>query len=112
MAIRFYPEPLRSIAAGSITTGYTAIGSAFAHPIYWIHLVNNTDADMTFSWDGIADHLFLPSGGFIVMDVTANQVNNSVGLFFAIGQRIFVEQTTSAPTTGIVALASFYAIGG
>ncbi len=108
-AIRFYPEPLRSIGFGSITNSYNAIGSPFAHPISWIHLVNDTDAALTFSWDGTDDHLYLPAGAFLVMDVTTNQ-SATGGLFFVVNQRIFVEYAISAPTSGIVTLSAFYAI--
>lgn len=107
--VRLYPEPLRSIAAGLIVGTYTTVGSAFAHPIYWIHLVNDTDSALVFSFDGIDDHLYLPSRGFLVMDITANQAGNASGLFFSIGQRIWVQSAVSDPTTGIVTLSAFYA---
>ena len=108
--VRLYPEPLRSIAAGSISGSYNTIGSPFDHPIYVIHLVNDTDKAMTFSWDGIDDHLYLPAGGFLVLDITTNHAPNSSGLYFSVGQRIFVAEATVAPTTGIVTLAAFYAV--
>ena len=111
-AIRFYPEPLRSIAAGLIGGGYQPVGSAFAHAIYWIHLVNDTDVALVFSWDGVTDHVFLPSGGFLVMDITANQTKTDLVLFFSVGQKIYVNNVTSDPSTGIVSLSAFYASGG
>lgn len=107
--VRFFPEPMRSIAAGLIVGTYTPVGSAFAHPIYWIHLVNDTDAALVFSFDGVDDHIYLPSHGFLVMDITTNRAANSTGLFFAIGQRIWVQSAVSDPVTGIVTLSAFYA---
>lgn len=108
--LRLFPEPLRSIAAGSISSSYNTVGSPFQHPIYWIHLVNDTDAALTFSWDGIDDHVYLPAGGFLVMDITTNHAANASGLFFSIGQRIWTASATSDPTTGIVTLSAFYAV--
>jgi hypothetical protein len=107
--VRLYPEPLRSIAAGSISGSYNTIGSGFTHPIYIIHLVNDTDAAMVFSWDGVTDHEYLPAGGFLVLDITANQAGSSAGLYFSIGQRIWVAEAVGAPSTGIVTLSAFFA---
>ena len=39
-------DQLRSLAAGSITTTYSPVGSGFAHQVRILHLVNNTDGDM------------------------------------------------------------------
>lgn len=108
--LRLYPEPLRSIAAGLIDNTYRTIGSPFQHPIYWMHLVNDTDSALTFSWDGIDDHVYLPAGGFLVMDITTNHAANASGLFFSIGQRIWTREAIITPTTGIVTLSVFYAL--
>jgi hypothetical protein len=108
--LKLFPEPMRSIAAGLIDDTYRTVGSAFQHPIYWIHLYNGTDQAVTFSWDGTDDHLFLPAGGFLVMDITTNHAQNAAGLFFSIGQRIWVREATVTPTTGIITLSAFYAV--
>ena len=108
--VRLYPEALRSIGAGLIDNVYRTVGSAFQHPIYWMHLVNDTDAALTFSWDGIDDHAYLPAGGFLVMDITSNHASNASGLFFSVGQRIWTREATVTPTTGIVTLSVFYAV--
>jgi len=47
-AIRFTPEPLRSLAFGSIVAGYTAIGTALANPVRILLLQNFTDKTLTF----------------------------------------------------------------
>jgi hypothetical protein len=107
--VRLYPEPLRSIAAGSISGSYNTIGSGFAHPIYIIHLVNDTDVALVFSFDGTTDHLYLPSSGFLVLDITTNRAGSSAGLYFSVGQRIWVAEAVGAPTTGIVTLSAFFA---
>lgn len=107
LAIRLYPEPLRSIAFGSIGPAYMGIGTAFAHPVRILYLTNQTNALLLFSFDGVTDHLALPAGAFILLDVTANKTITS-GCYLAQGTRIYVKQS-AVPTSGSVYLTVFYA---
>ena len=108
--VRLFPEPLRSIAFGSIGSSFNTVGSPFAHPIYITHLVNDTDVALVFSWNGVDQHLYLPSGGFLVLDITANKAGYASGLFFSVGQRIYVAEAFTPPTSGIVTLSAFFAL--
>lgn len=107
MAIRLYPEPLRSLAFGSIGAAYMGIGTPFAFPTRIFYLVNQTDALLFFSFDGVTDHLALPAGGFILLDVTANKALGG-GCYIAQGVRIYVKEN-GIPTSGSVYLTAFYA---
>ncbi len=109
LAIRFLPETLRSLAAASISGTYMGIGSGFIHPIRLMVLINDTDALLTYSWDGIDDHLVLPSHDQIVFDVTSNKSQVGGVLSFAAGTRIYVK---GAPSTGSTYLSAFYGAGG
>jgi hypothetical protein len=108
-AIRLYVEPLRSLAFGSISGTYTGIGTGFLNPcrIYWLQ--NDTDVLLTFSWDGVTDHFVLPSGAFVLLDVTTNRTDIGRSLDIADGQRTYV---MGSPTTGAVYLTSFYGLTG
>ena len=104
-----YPEPLRSRAFGFINdVTYTAIGSAFQNAVRLIHLQNLTDTDVTVSWDGVTDHLYLAAGAFVIFDVTANRDQQGIGFFFSVGTRLYARSVTSDPTLGVVALSAFY----
>lgn len=104
-----YPEPLRTLAFGFINdVTYTTLGSSFVNPTRLIHLQNLTDVDVTISFDGVDDHLYVASGGFVLFDVTTNRDAQAVGLFFSVGTRLYVRSVSGDPTLGVVALSTLY----
>lgn len=119
LAVRFYPETIRLRIAANISGTYLPIGAAVAtatnnqypllNPARQFILQNFTDVTLTYSWDGINDHLQLPASGQFVDDVTTN--NTSVGGSFTMpqGQIIYVK---GAPTVGQTNLSVFYGAGG
>lgn len=109
LAVRLYPETLRTLAFGSISAVYTGIGSALDNPCRIFYLLNATDVLLTFSFDGVNDHLVLPSGGFILLDVTSNMSLTGGSLSISQGQRIYVK---GSPTSGSVYLSVFYGSNG
>lgn len=109
LAIRFYPETLRSLAFGSISGTYAGIGTPFIHPIRVLVLINDTDTLLTYSFDGVNDHLVLPSHDQIVLDVTSNKSQVGGVLSIAAGTRIYVKGTAGAGSTY---LSAFYSAGG
>ena len=106
LAIRLRAETVRTLGFASIGVAYMGIGAAMAHPIRIFHLQNLTDALLTFSFDGINDHLVLPGNAFILLDVTSNKTITT-GFFLSEGDRIYVKQN-GVPTTGAVYLSVFY----
>jgi len=108
LAIRLLPEPLRSIAFGSISGAYAGIGPIFVHPSRILLVQNFTDAILTYSFDGLVDHFQLPPNGFLLLDVTTNQVKES-GFFIAQGTRIYVKGT---PSLGQANVSTFYGYDG
>jgi hypothetical protein len=106
-AIRLRAEPLRSLAAASIGTSYTALGDPLVNPARIIHLQNATNADIVWSMDGINDHGFLAAGAFILLDITANKSLDQ-GEFIAIGTQFYVDYPDTQPTTGAVYLSVFF----
>ena len=68
---KLFPETLRSLA-GPFTGSYQAIGTPLVNPSQIIKFTNNSNVDVTLSWDGVNDHGFIPAGSFTLLDVTTN----------------------------------------
>lgn len=94
-------DNLRSLAFGSISGTYAAVGVPFLHPVRLICLTNTTDGDMLFSDDGVNDKLFIPAGGFKLFDLTTNRFNGAQYWVLPIHTQLYVKQST-APTLGAV----------
>lgn len=107
LAIRVLPEPVRSLAFGSISGTYAAIGTAFANPIRIIFIQNLTDKSLMFSFDGTNDHFPLVAEAFLLLDVTSNS-SVSQGFFLAQGTKMYVKDLGSAATIGDVYVSVFY----
>lgn len=107
LAIRFLPDTLRSVGFASLSAAYIGVGAALTRPARIIYVYNVADADLLFSFDGINDHFFLPSAGYILLDITANKTIDT-GFFLAEGQRLYVKENGVATTTGNVYFSVFY----
>src|SRR5271170_4158851 len=92
-------DPLRSVAFGSITASYTALGSSFAHPMRLFRIINNTNGDMLFSFDTVNDNIFVPAGSFVLYDLTTNREESITYFVFAIGTQLYIKYST-APSSG------------
>lgn len=107
-SVRMLAQPLRSLAFGSISGTYAAIGTPLGQMVRIIHVSNLTDQTMTFSFTGNTDHFVLPSGSFILLDLTANEIGDG-GWFVSEGTQLYVKQTSTPPTSGAVYVSAFYA---
>ena len=105
----FRAEPLRTLAYGSITGGYVAIGGAMLHPIQILEVTNNTDVILTFSYDGINPHFVLLAGTARVLDITSDSLvgTGGDGLYLATGSTIYVT-LNGTPSTGSVYVSASY----
>ncbi len=102
-------EPLRSLAFGSISSSYAAVGSETAHPTRMICLSNDTQGNMVFSRDGVNDELFVPAGGFKLWDISTNHKPcNQDDFVFEKGTQWYVKQL-EAPVSGSVYIEVVYA---
>ena len=110
-AISLYPETIRSLAFGSISGTYAAVGTALANPSRILIIQNFTDQQMFFSFDGTNNHLTLPSGGQIVLDFTANKTVTGGAAYLREGLIVYVKQV-SAPGSGSVYVSTFYGTNG
>lgn len=97
--IRFRAEAIREVAFGSIGASYSAVGLSTANPGRLARLVNSTNQDIYFSLDGADDHFRLPSGTFLLFDVSTNQTTKE-NFLIPEGQFFYVKHAGVAPTSG------------
>jgi curli biogenesis system outer membrane secretion channel CsgG len=102
-------DSYRTLASGSISGTYAAVGTPFAHPMRLIKIINTCDTGMSISFDGVADNDFIPAGSFSLYDLCTNEVTDS-GWFFRTGTQVYVKQL-SAPSSGSVYVIALYGQG-
>ena len=111
LSIKFSAEPVRTTAFGAIATigvpEYIGVGTSLERPVRQILIQNQTDVLLMFSFDGIEDHLPMPSNGYLILDITSNKTL-SQGFFLSEGERLYVRQVTIAPTVGAAYFTTFY----
>jgi hypothetical protein len=95
-------DALRSVAAGSITSSFVALGSELPVPAVCLTFKNNTNGDVIVSTDGVNDMLYLPTNSFNVYDIRTNGPYDT-DFMFPQGTQFYVTQGTNIPSTG-----SFY----
>ena len=106
-SIGFAAETQKTLAFGSITASYVAVGT-LANPacIYWIQ--NLTNATLQFSIDGTNDHFPLLANAFVLLDIGTNGTHQS-SLSVPAGTTLYVKEIGN-PSSGSVYLSSFYRI--
>lgn len=108
---KVYFDTLRSLAFGSISASYAAVGSALTVNPRIMCITNKTAGDMIFSTDSSnsSGQLFLPAGTFKLFDLTTNLVPGHDDNFcIAVGTQFYVKQST-APVSGAVYIEFVYA---
>lgn len=103
-------DTLRSLANGSISGTYAAVGTKFGHTVRLICFTNATDGDMLFTDDLSVDKLFIAANSFKLFDLTTNRENNSPIFVLPKNTQFYVKQST-APTTGSVYIECIYGSG-
>lgn len=112
IAIKLGIENLRSLAFGSISAGFTAVGTALANPANALKFTNTTDKEVIISDDGINDKIVLVAGEIFVFDVASDKSNRAETLAMGKGTILYVKQgADGAPTSGNVYISVFYAKG-
>ncbi len=103
-------DTLRTLAFGSISGTYAAVGAVLAKTWRTFKITNNTNGDLLVSFDGINDNLFIPASSFTLYDLSTNAPNDTLqeSLVLALGTQIYVKQST-APTSGAIWVEAFYA---
>lgn len=101
-------DALRTVGFASISGTYTALGAPFAHPMRMVCIVNNTDADLFFGFDGVLTNLIVPKNGFKLFDLSTNREENNTFFAFAVGTQFYVK---GSPSMGSVYLEAVFGQG-
>lgn len=104
--IRLYPDAIRSIDSATFTGSYQKVGSALTYPTRIVHFLNNSSVLVTISWDGSTDHAVIPSGGFILLDVSSNR-ETANQCEIAANTQFYVKGSAS---TGLFYISTYYAM--
>ena len=108
-ALRVRFEDLRTLAFGSISGTYALVGSTFSNPIRLINIVNDTDAAILVSFNGVDDKIYVPGSVAVVYDYSANKSDIAGYMEQAVGEGVYIKQYSDAPTSGVVAVTAVYA---
>lgn len=100
-------ENLRSVANGSITNSFTALGTPLAHRAVLMKFVNTTDKEMLISDDGTNSKMIVPAGTSSVYDWNANRLANSNIFAYAAGTQFYIKYV-AAPSSGNFYIEAFY----
>ena len=90
-SLRLIPEPVRSLAFGSIGAAYMGVGTSIDKKARMIHISNLTDSNLMFSFDGVNDHFPLQKNTFLFIDVCLNRTGSDF-FSFSIGDRLYVKE--------------------
>lgn len=102
-------DVLRTLAFGSITGSFVAVGAPLSFQARIICFTNTTNEDVIFSMDGVTDQLIVPAGSFKLFDVTTNhRPVNQDDFCFANGTQWYVRYA-SAPASGAIYIEIVYA---
>ena len=96
--------PLQSINSATFTGAYQLLGTSLA-PCRIIKIVNNSNVNVTVSFDGITDHDFVPAANFILYDFGANKGTSANALDLPV-EGIYVK---AAAGVGLVYLTTINA---
>jgi|SRR6185312_10759233 len=105
---KFTAEPLKSLAFGSISGTYAAIGTASIHAWDQCVINNTTDQDITISFDGTNDHVRLGTNQVLALgqgELSMLRENGKIPM----GTQFYAKQSTvTAPTKNAIIVMGFY----
>lgn len=96
MVARAEFDEIRSIASGSISGSYAAVGSALTKMARAVCITNDTQGSMMFTTDNTKDMIFVKSNSFKLFDLQSNmnaQFDDKYVL--PIGTQFYVKQLES-----------------
>jgi len=98
---------LTSIDSATIAViNYTAINpTGLGAPCFLIRIINNSNEDITVSFDGINDNEFVPKTSYIAINTQTNAAPNNYVSKFSQGTKIYVRGTAGI---GLIYLAGYY----
>ena len=98
--------PLASFDTTGLSSSYQVINAGgFPNPICLIKVINNSNKDITVSYDGINAHDFVPTLSSSVLNLQASNQPNNLMANMAKGTQVWVK---GAAGTGLVYLAAYF----
>jgi hypothetical protein len=98
--------PLTSLGSGSVSGTYAAINSAgLPNPCSILRIINNSNKDVTVSFDGINDHEFVPTLTSVHLSLQSNAQPNTLSAVIPQGTIVYIKGTTG---TGTVYLVGYF----
>lgn len=98
-------EDAATIAAG--LGAFVPVGAALDHPIRIMLVQNLTDILLEFSLDGVNIHFVLPSGGFLLLDISSDN-SPEQAFFISRGSRLYA---AGLPASGDAYFSAVYGLG-
>lgn len=108
MAVRnnITPIPLTSIDSATFTGAYQVVNTAgLPFPCFMLRIVNNSDRDITVSFDGATDNDFVPHGTSETIESQTNSQPINFTCLFPKGTKVYVKGLAGG--TGLVYLAGY-----
>jgi hypothetical protein len=102
-------DTLRSLAFGSISGTYAAVGTKLTYPARLLVITNGTNGDLFLSTDGSNDMLFLAQNSFKLFDLSTNRLNVDQMFVVPAATQFYVKQST-APSSGSVYIEVIYGV--
>jgi hypothetical protein len=105
-------DELRSLAFGSISGTYAAVGTPLAHPARIICFTNRTEGDMIFSVNNtsVPGQIIVPANSFKLYDMEANLNPEKDDAFLVgVGTQFYVKEI-AAPVSGAVYIEVVYSL--
>lgn len=88
-------DTIRTLAHGSISSSFAAVGTPLTQPVRLVCITNNTDGDMFFSVDGTNNQLFLAAGSYKTFDFNTNRTHVDQYWVLPIGTQFYVAYSTA-----------------
>lgn len=98
--------PLKSIDSATFTGSYQAINpTGLSEACFMIRINNDSNRDLTLSYDGTTDHEYVLAGDFLQVDAQNNARPNNFTALFSKGLVVYVKASAG---TGSVYLSGYY----
>jgi len=97
-------DAYQSIAFGSLSGTYTAFANPINHNYRILDFENTTNADVSISFDGTTNNLYLPAGSYRLYDLGINGMVTSKNT-------VVYAKTAGTPTSGAVYVTGWYQQG-
>lgn len=96
---------LTSIDSATFTGSYQVINpNGVEHALFTLRINNDSNRDVTVSYDGTTDHEYILAGDFMQIDTQTNSQPNNQTCLFAKGTTVYVK---AAAGTGNVYLSGY-----